>query len=262
MALSTLSYFSNGTPGEVTLNKFNPKESKTSPSFVLGQRMSLTDGRVYRYGHFGATTTAAQLVSQDLSESGGAASNAVIAPASAASIPGEVIQPGAIGSRYIQMTLAAVTANQFAGGYFTIEDGTGEGYTYRIRGNKATDDPVTGDIVIELYDRIIIALDATSDIVIIGSKCANLEPATPTDCVVAGVSIVDQAAGDFGWIQTQGPTPVLSDEALVLGSLVVLSDSAAGQVQIQDAFTEPLLGYALTVSGGAGEIGLVELKCE
>ena len=234
MAVSTDSYFSNASPGELQLFKGNIFVSETSPSYAVGTRVSLQDGRVFRYSHFGAAVNRGLVVSQDLSESAVVdTDNAVIAPASAVSVAGEVIQPGAINSRFVQLTLASVTANQFAGGYLHITDDTGEGFTYRIKGNTATGDPATGDIRLELNDRLQVALDATSDIAITGSLYANLEAATQaTDEVIAGVSVATQAAADYGFIQTQGVATVLTDGTVVIADRVAVGTVAGSAAAV------------------------------
>ena len=125
--------------------------------------------------------------------------NIVIAPASAVDTT-----DGTLGSRFVQITLASVTANQYAGGYFVPTDGTGIGYTYRIKGNTATDNPATGDFRLELYDPLKVALTTTTDIAIQGCIFANCEPATTTDISAAGVACSNFALGEYGWIQTEG----------------------------------------------------------
>jgi len=226
MAVNALSYFSNsiqgipGIAGDVDLYA-----SSTTPKFQIGYKICRQDGAEFAYANFGATTGAGLLVSQDLSESSLVDSdNIVVAPASAATTT-----DGTVGSKFLEVTLAAVTADQYAGGYLTITDDTGEGYTYRIKGNTATDNPASGNIRIELYDKLAVALDATSDIAITGSLYANLEPATTTDVAAAGVSMTAQAAADYGWVQTKGVTGVLTDGVVVIGSGVIIG-SVAGSV--------------------------------
>lgn len=264
MAFSTLTFHTNAIPGEVQLPKFNPRESATSPSVVVGTKVTLADGRVFRYAHFGSAATVAQLVAQEIADSG-TVSATVIAPASAVAVVGEPSGqlPGDENSRFVQITLASAEVNQYAGGNLLVEDGTGEGHNYRIKGNTATNDPATGDIRLELYDRIVEALDGTSRVHIVGDRFANLKVALlATDVVLAGFSLVAQAIDDFGWVQTKGLTAVQSDGALVLGSNITASDSTAGSVQIKDAETEQQIGYAATISGGAGEFGLAVINLD
>jgi len=252
MAISSSAYHTNASPGEIQLAKFNIFASDTTPKFAIGTRVSLADGRVFRYAHFGAAVNNALLVAQDISETGlGNTDNVMIAPASAATTT-----DGTVGSRFIQITLASITANQFAGGYLHTQDATGEGYTYRIKGNTATGSPVSGDIRLELYDPIEIAIDATTDFAIVGSMWSNVEGATAaTDTIICGVTTAVQALDDFGWVQTWGPGTVLVDGTLAIGDVLALSDGVTGAVHllggggtdVADVNTEPLVGYAMHI---------------
>ena len=230
MAVSTSSFFTRAVPGELQSfpgNLFRADTVSTVQRLAVGSRVSLSDGRVFRYGHFGAATNRGLIVSQDLSESSVVdTDNVMIAPASATAVAGETIQPGAINSRFVQITLASITADQFAGGYLHITDDTGEGFTYGIKGNTATNDPVSGDFRLDLHDRLQVAIDGTSDFAITGSLYANLEAATQAvDEVVAGVTMATMAAGEYGWIQTQGVATVLTQ-----GTVVIADRAAVGSV--------------------------------
>jgi hypothetical protein len=67
------------------------------------------------------------------------------------------------------------TADMFAGGYIITTDDTGEGKTYRIRGNTASGTPAATYTRLELYDKLQSALDATTDASIFGSGVAGRE---------------------------------------------------------------------------------------
>lgn len=255
MAQSALTYFSNSTP-EPQLFKGNIYKVDSSPKYDIGHRVATSDGRVFRYGQVGAATAAGLLVSQDVSTTVVAdTDNSVIAPASAVAVPGEVLKPGAIGSRYVEVTLAGKTANQFAGGYFCTTDDTGEGYTYRIKGNTATGDPAAGNLRLELHDPLQVALDATTDFAIVGSLYSDLKAADATDYAVAGVTTAAYSAAGWGFVQTWGPCAVLCDASVAgpsVGGIATLSDGVAGAVQLQDAFTEPIVGYGLIEGDDTG----------
>lgn len=232
MAVSTDSRFTNAIVGQSQVGGgVNLYDSSTECKLPVGQLFIRGDGAKFRYAHFGATTAAGQLTSQDISESTVAdTDNSVIAPAAAVAVAGENIQPGDIGSHYVQFTLAAATADMLAGGYFHTTDDTAEGHVYRVKGNTATDDPATGDIRIELYDPIQVAMDATTDVIVTGNLYANLEPSTTTDTFAAGVAMVVQAAADYGWVQTAGVATVQTEGTVVLGSGVITAPTDAGAV--------------------------------
>jgi hypothetical protein len=147
----------------------------------------------------------------------------------------EAMNPNAKGSRYMQLIITA-TSHQFDGGYLVTVDDLGEGFTYRIKGHTITsdNDPVTGNIYLDLYDPIHTAIDSTTDIAIAGCPYANLEAVpitTAVDLIVAGVTCTNMSANDYGWIQTRGPCGVLQDATLAIhGQAVTTSSNTAGSV--------------------------------
>lgn len=257
MAFSTSSYHNNNAPGNIDLARFNIRESVTKPNYALGTRVNLSDGRSFRYANFGEATTRALVVGTDISESSSTATTSlgVIAPASS-----NVTSDGTAGQRFVQFTLASMAVNELAGGYFSTSDETGEGFTYRIRSNTATSTPATGDVRIELYDKIEVAVGSDTAVFIVGNLYANLESADgsgTTDNISVGVTTAVQAADDFGWVQTWGPGSVLGDGAITIGAPVALSDNIAGAVEtvgkgsassVADHIDQPILGYAMHTS--------------
>jgi hypothetical protein len=249
MAISTLSYFSNSIQGIPQIGTdIDLYESRTSPKFAIGYRIQRQDGAEFVYAQFGATTGQGMLVSQDLSESSLVdTDDSVIAPASCVTIT-----DGTAGQKFLQLTLAAVTANQYAGGYLAITDDSGEGHQYRIKGNDATDNTATGDIRIELHDKLVVALDATSDVSIVGNLYANLEPSTTTDIAVAGVSVVAQAAADFGWVQVEGIAQVLTDGTNVIGSGCIIAATAGAVAPAVETDILERIGVCIVVGDDTG----------
>lgn len=249
MAVSSNSYFSNSAqaPRQVA-GDVDIYAAHSTPKHAIGERIVRQDGNEYVYSHFGAATAPGLLVSQDLSESALVdTDNSVIAPASAVTTT-----DGTIGSKYIQLTAAGVTAQQFAGGYLHATDDSGEAYTYRIKGNTATNDPASGDIRVELYDKLQVAVDATTDVAITGSLYANLEAATQaTDEVVAGVSVANMSEGEFGWVQSKGVATVLTQGTVVIADKVGVG-SVAGSVAAVAAFTTYPVGQVIHVGDDTG----------
>ena len=262
MAVSSNSYFKNsavGVPqvaGAVDLFRVD-----TLPKYSLGHMIETADGKRYRYVNFGAITGQGKLVSQDVSESTYALNAmTVVAPASAATTT-----DGTVGYKYIEVTDAARTANDLAGGYLIMTAGTGRGYTYRIKGNTVTglpDGPASGNLRIELYDKIQATVTATTDVIGVGCKWANLEASNAADVIPAGVTVANITAADtYGWIQTRGVCGVFQDGTVPLGSIVTVSDVDSGAVMqlagydasndIQEAAKEPIVGYCVSASTDA-----------
>jgi len=272
MAYSTNSYFNNAIVGQMQVGSdIDIFEISDKPKLAVGTGFTRSDGSKFRYAHAGAATNRGAIVAQDYSESSVAdTDNAIIAPLSTYQMPDENngIYPGSAGSRYAILTLASAAADQYAGGYFHITDDGGEGYTYRIRGNTATDDPASGVIRLALYDKIQVALTATTDCAITGPMYANLEAAgTTTDGIAVGVACASLTATDpYGWIQTYGPATVLCDTAGTAGKEVAVSQNVAGAYEPANATGTaadawPTIGYLITPGDTTGH-GVVFLHLE
>jgi hypothetical protein len=259
MAVSTSNKFSiaAGSPPSI-VGAFDKFAKDATPKYPCGYKVEMADGTVLRYAHFGEDVDRGVLVSQDVSESLLTEDDDnIIAPASCVDT-----SDGTIGSRYIQATLTA-TVDQYAGGKLITTDDTGEGYTYDIIGNTATNDPATGDIRIELAQPLQVAVDATTDIVIVGNLYANLEIANAgVDDIISGVtcSTMDVSEAAWGWVQTKGVCGILADGTPAAGTILTLSDGTNGAVQalagggtdVADVITEPIVGFCLTVPDSGG----------
>ena len=242
----------------------------STAQFPIGQGFERSDGARFRYAHAGAATNRGVIVAQDYSESSvDDTGDSVIAPSVTYYQNDEPnnVYPGSIGSRYVLMTLASAEVDQYAGGYLSITDDIGEGYTNRIRGNDATDTTKTGDVLFNLYDKLQVALTATTDVAITGPMYANLEAAgTTTDGLAVGVSCASLTATDpYGWIQTRGIATVLCDTAGTAGNMAIVSQSVAGSYRAAYTTTAtgnyPTIGYIVTPGDTTGH-GVINLMLE
>lgn len=258
MAYNTASYHNNNIPGNIDLAKFKIRESTTTPKYALGTRVTLSDGRSFRYASFGAAVTQARVCSMDINESSSTVTTVlgIIAPVSA-----NTTSDGTAGQKFIQFTLAGILQNELAGGYFTVCDGTGEGFTYRIKGNSATSGPATGDTRIEFYDDIEVEPTSASAVFALGNLYANLQETVTadTDQIAIGVTTAAHAVDTFGWVQTWGAAAVETGTdapGIVTGDMVAVSDDTDGAVQAMggggtspsDNIAEPIVGWAMNTS--------------
>ena len=272
MAVSTNSYFSNSIIGVPQVGAdIDIYESNITPKYAVGFGFTRADGNKYRYCQFGALSNRGLMVATDVSESGATKIDNVGAlAANISKRAGETLNPNAVGSRYMQLVITA-TSQQFAGGYLTVMTGTGAGFTYRIKGNTATsaNNPVTGNIYVDLWDKIAVAIDSNSDIAIAGCGYANLEGSTTTDAVPAGVTITNNSASSYGWITTGGITGVLQDANIgTIGAPVALSTNTTGAVMIVGSgsttgsdLVVTQVGY-LVEAGSSADYSLVCLTLE
>jgi hypothetical protein len=225
-------------------------ESST-PKFAMGEKLEFADGRCFRYGYTAAAVNAGLLVSQDLSETSLVESDDIVIAASGDYSP-------AAGSSKVQITLASISANDYSGALLQITDDAGEGIQYRIKSNSATGKTTSGKVDIELYDPLKVALTTSSDIAIVGSLWYNVRGATAgTDYVVSGVTPIAFTANYYGWLQTAGIATILADGTIAIGDNLTLSDGVTGAIQLKDAETEPLIGYACYAPDNTGHCGVV-----
>lgn len=229
MATDNNSYFTNANPGTGLQFDGNIYRLDATPKYPLGFGVQRADGSRYRYAQFGAATNRGVVVSQDVSETSiPDTDNGIVATASLSNS-----LDNAIGSRFIQITMDGIIANQFAGGYFSTTDDTGEGYVYRIKGNTASGNPAALSYRLELFDGLIVAVDNTTDYSINGLPWNDVEIATQlTDNIVSGVSMrVSTAALPFEFVQTTGVCTILQDVKIpTIGQAVCLSTLTSGAV--------------------------------
>jgi len=225
-------------------------ESSTA-KFAIGEKLEFADGRCFRYGYTAAAANAGLLVSQDVSATALVESDDIVIAASGDYSP-------SAGSSKVQITLASISANDYAGALLQITDDDGEGIQYRIKSNSATGKTTAGKVDIELFDPIKVALTTSSDFAIVGSLWYNVRGATAgTDYVVSGVTPIAFTANYYGWFQTAGIATILADGSIAIADNLTLSDGVTGAVQLKDAETEPLIGYACYAPDNTGHVGVV-----
>ena len=220
-------------------------ESST-PEHSIGEKIELDDGRVFRYAYTAAACAAGNVVSQDVS------ATCVV------EVDGKATA-AAIGATSVILTdsgtLGSATADQYKGAYLIITDDAGEGLQYRIKSNTAAS---TNAVTFTLYDPLIVAVTTDSDAAITGGLWWKVRPATAgTDYIMSGVTVIAMTANYYGWVQTAGICSVLSDTAIAIGDNLTLSDGVAGAVQLKDAETEPLFGFAAFAPDDTGHVQAV-----
>jgi hypothetical protein len=236
---------------------------------AVGFGFQRADGARFRYCQFGSAITAGRLVG---SNSGTVVSitavNKVIAPATAVAIADTVIRAGDVGSVFIEATIASVGVHQYAGGYLTVTKDTGAGYSYRIKDNTATGTPASGNIRIEIWDPLKVALDNTSDIALVPSKYADVNIYSKSDTNVLGVVCTTTSDTYYGWVQTAGYVGVLQDAAIATkkGIAMYASTATNGAVGVRagasltdtNADFFPMVGY-LVQQGASAELSVINL---
>lgn len=176
----------------------------------------LADGRVFAYAQAGASDLAVGKLTQGAAPSANANDETLAASVS-------------LGATEISVTFGgAVTADFYKDGWLWINDDTGEGYAYRVKGHPAG----TSAVIVSLKDPIRCAATAGASTVSAVQNRQKLVIVAPTTLtgIPVGVPIIPVTAGNFFWNQVKGPCPVLTQGTIVIGNVVGPSASAAGAV--------------------------------
>lgn len=183
------------------------------------------DGRLYRYGRAGAVNLAAGKLT---------VSKAVVT-----NHTNMAVVSGAAGATTIVATLGgtAVTEDQYAGGEVTINDSTGAGVNYKVKGNSAQTS-TSGNVKIFLAEPIIVALTTSSKATLnVNAGDGVIVSPSAIAHVPYGVPNVAVTALYYAWFQFQGRCSVLSDGVIGKGSGAIISDAVDGAVEVEVAGT-------------------------
>jgi len=204
-------------------------ETSTSQHHSLGTKAQLADGRVFFYGKHSLSTTLATglLMTQP----------AVVANHQNRTTTGTAGQS----TITIAIGATAMTANQYAEGYFWADSGTGLGQFRKIKSNGASAGSTTETIT--LYEPLTTTFAATPT----GSLQKNLYSdlvVHPGNAVLAGtpVGVINVAVGagnttaQYFWIQTAGITAVSCEGSVTAGlqlTAATASTTDAGQFKVK-----------------------------
>jgi len=166
-------------------------QESVSQKFPLGYKLELEDGRIFRYSKAGAVALAAgKMTGSPIVAT--ERDNAINAAAA--------VSTGA--TSFLFTAVGTITKNQFKDGFAHIVNDTGEGLQYKIKSNTAA--AAAADTTITLYDPIVTALAATTDVILTVSPWSALI-ITPDDVIKAtGVPTVPITANYYYWSQTGG----------------------------------------------------------
>ena len=221
-------------------------EESSTPKHAIGEKVELADGRCFRYVYTAAAINPGLLVSQDVSATAIVESDGKLTAASAGATEVTYTDSGTVGS---------ATADQYAGGYLHITDDAGEGHQCRIKSNTAASSIA---VTFTLYDGLVVAVTTDTDVGVTGGLYYNVVGATAgTDGIIAGVTTRGLTSNYYGWVQTAGVATILADGSIAIYDNLTLSDGVAGAVQLKDAETEPLVGFATFAPDNTGHVGVV-----
>lgn len=220
----------------------------------LGQLAVTSDGRVFRLVKNGATQLAVGLAVQ---APAGQTNKAIVV----------TTYTGAVGTKFVQTTVAAISAGDFKDGYLWVYDSTGAGYLHEIQDNTATDNPATGDILVTLKQGLRVALGSGSKVGLSGLYNGVVVHPSPATTKLIGTTNSVIPASYYFWAQIRGPASMLCQGTVVINELVVDSATVDGAVAAialtegtpnTDAGQNPI-GTVILV-GADTKYGLIDLR--
>ena len=153
----------------------------------------------------------------------------------------------AVGTVQVTVTLgaSAVVANQYANGYFIVNDVDGEGQTIQISGHPAASGAAT--LVVTLKEPLQVALTTSSQASLVKNMWDDVViSATDQADFAVGIPNVAIATTAFGWLQTKGICAALADENVAAGIELTIGTGVAGAVEAYDAAGEQTIGVTHT----------------
>jgi hypothetical protein len=243
-------------PFGLTANGTFQTSTDASLQTLLGTRWDTSDGREVALG---LTSSATAAVAGDLYQNAAVVANhqgltvtAVQAYSNSGNTPATVT---------VTLGATALTANQYQGGFLTVDSGTGIGQTLRIAENPAAVLSATG-VVITLEDGPALALTTSSVVSLWPAVGYNviISPTTPTNSSF-GVALYAVPASTYGYFLTKGFGAVLSDStAPAVGNAVMASKTTAGSIAgvsyAGNVLTGSVIGYTAVAAVSASAKGV------
>jgi hypothetical protein len=211
----------------------------SSQNYLYGRMPQVGDKRVFADGReFVFVSTAVDVAVGQL-----------VAAAQASAELANKLTAATAGAEKITVEVASVTANQYAGGYITITDGTNAESTYPIRSNTASDG--NDEVVLTLAAPLAAAITATDDCILVPSLYSNVRVSI-VESVPVGVAVIASTAGanfetQWMWVQTRGIGGIKITTAANITEGVALKQIASGSVGVQTAGT-PIVAIAANVA--------------
>ena len=183
----------------------------------LGYKLPLADGRVFRYCKNGAFALAAGKTVQSV----------IVATERDTSINGgAAVSIGALSFTFT--AVGTITENQFAEGFAHVVNDTGAGLQYKIKSNTAV--APGAESTITLYDPIVTALVATTDVILSSSPYRDVILAADDLSFIPGVPTIPVTANFYFWAQSGGVGMLLQNGSTGVATTegVIYADVAGG----------------------------------
>jgi hypothetical protein len=218
-----------------TIIAFDPYTQSVNDQHLLGERIICADGRSFRYGKDSGSGSHPGYLQQG---------PAIIANHQNMAVSAAV----AIGGTLVTVTPGATAgaSGLYDEGYAVVTAGAGIGQTLKISHTPTITASTAFTIV--LADPLAVALDTTSTIGLVHNTYKNTREVAGI-ARPAGVSLITATASYYYWQQIGGIAGVLADGTNgVIGSKAIADASTAGAVDVDAAYTSPVVGYFVQTS--------------
>ena len=228
-------------------------EQSATAKEMLGTLRITRDGRKYRYAKASGAKVAGKFG---------------LASALSAYVVNEIILAAvAIGEYTLDLTVTTGTAiakDELRGGYFQVQDGTGEGQNILITGNSAMASDGTA-IQVALEDPIKVALDITSEFNLVRSPWWAVVETDTGEAFPGGIAPIAVTTLYYYWCQTGGVANSFQEGTPAVGSNLVVSTGTAGSLIAATSGIDidlPIVGYTYGTAGVANEFTPVFLTID
>lgn len=154
---------------------------------------------------------------------------------------------------------AVIAVDSLAGGYMVVFDASTKAFTRQITSNTVT--AAASEMTIVVSDPIPVALIADTDhIECMASPYSYLTASTSNAYgMFMGMPQLVYTSGQFGWVQTWGPTWIAPQAAVGSGSnnriCIFRHDGSVDELDYSDAYNSKgqIAGYVMSHAQGAGQ---------
>lgn len=262
--------------GEVEILKTS---SDISLQSAVGQRFEDSNGREFVLVQVAGTAIVAGHVVQSPAEITAQQGLTVVAfsagtPASNYNTTTAITNQQSVPAQVTVTTGAAVTANQFAGGYLIVQTSTGAGQILKIASHPAAGS--SASLVITLEDNPVVALSTSSTVGLQLNPYGSLNgtdfttygvitsPATTLTGQVIGVAPYALPAStatvaSYGYVQTRGPVVALSQGGTTAFRDLMVPGSVAGATATYAVASGTRIGEAIQTATD-GQYSLISIQ--
>jgi hypothetical protein len=217
-------------------------EDSVSALHKIGTRMQLADGRVFYYALDGGSGLSPGKLNGSRLTLGGHEDVDV----SAQDINDKVVT-------VTPATTEIQLANEYAEGFISIRETTGQGQCRKIKSNPSA---ASADAcIMTLYDPWTVAITSSEQADLIHNPMYKVTESATEERLPAGIPLITVTASYYFWNQTWGIANVLQNGNSPLGSMIT-SGTVAGSVAEFATATDDVQGFAFPIVGIQAILGV------